>query len=52
MSVIGWGISPNHYSAQAVDGKSHVGFRLPLELYHCLCYKNDVILFDQSKVSW
>ena len=26
----------------------HVGFRVLLVLYHYLCYKNDVILYDQS----
>ena len=26
----------------------HVGFRVLLVLYHYLCYKNDVILNDQS----
>ena len=26
----------------------HVGFRVLLVLYHYLCYKNDIIMYDQS----
>ena len=42
------GDHPQPVSAQAVDGMRHVGFGMVLVLYHCLCYKNDVILYDQS----
>ena len=42
------GDHPQPDSAQAVDGMRHVGFRVLLVLFHCLCYKNDVILNDQS----
>ena len=46
--IIGWGI-PQPVSAYSVDGMRHVGFRVLLVLYHYLCYKNDVILYDQSR---
>ena len=42
------GDQPQPDSAQAVDGMRHVGFRVFLVLYQCICYKNDVILYDQS----
>ena len=44
------GGSPQPDSDQAVDGMRHVGFRVLLVLFHCLCYKNDVILNDQSNI--
>ena len=46
------GDHPQLDSDQAVDGMRHVGFRVLLVLFHCLCYKNDVILKDQSNISW
>ena len=39
---------PQPDSAYSVDGMRHDGFRVLLVLYHYLCYKNDVILYDQS----
>ena len=46
---VNWlGDHPQPDSAQAVDGMRHVGFRLLRVLFHCLCYKNDVKLNDQS----
>ena len=42
------GDHPQPDSAKVVDGMRHVGFRVLLVLYHYLCYKNDVILYDQS----
>ena len=42
------GDHPQPDSAQAVDGMRHVGFGVLLVLFQCLCYKNDVILNDQS----
>ena len=49
-SPVHWmGDHPQPDSAKAVDGVCHVGFRVLLVLYCCLCYKNDVnILNDQS----
>ena len=44
------GDHPQPDSDQAVDGMRHVGFRVFLVLFHCLCYKNDVILNDQSNI--
>ena len=46
------GGSPQPDSAQAVDGMRHIGFRVLLVLLHGLCYKNYVILNDQSNISW
>ena len=49
ISICYWlGDHPQPDSAKAVDGMRHVGFRVLLVLYHYLCYKNDVILYDQS----
>ena len=45
-SLVGEHSQPD--SAKADDGMRHVGFRVFLVLYHYLCYKNDVILYDQS----
>ena len=42
------GDHPQPDSAKAVDGLRNVGFTVLLVLYHYLCYKNDVILYDQS----
>ena len=42
------GDHPQPDSVQAVDGMRHVGFGVHPVLYHCLCNKNDVILYDQS----
>ena len=39
-------LDPQQDSGQAVGGMRHVGFRGLLVLSHCLCYKNDVILYD------
>ena len=48
---INWlGDHPQPDSDQAVDGMRHVAFRVLLVLFHCLCYKNDVILNDQSNI--
>ena len=44
------GDHPQPDSDQAVDGMRHVGYRVLLVLFHCLCYKNDVILNDQSNI--
>ena len=46
------GDHPQPDSAQAVDGMRHIGFRVLLLLFHGLCYNNDVILNDQSNISW
>ena len=46
------GDHPQPDSAQAVVGMRHIGLRVLLLLFHGLCYKNGVILNDQSNISW
>ena len=41
-------LDPQQDRCQVVGGMRHVGFRVLLVLSHCLCYKNDVILYDLS----